>query len=105
MRAMPHELLIEDGRASMMYVGEEPWHGLGTKLDQPATAEEAIRAANLNWEVKKVPLVASSDGKSLDLPGKYATVRADKWGETTRFRPVSGSLPGTLWGRSASLAA
>ena len=43
---MAHELNIEDGRASMMYVGEVPWHGLGTRLEKaPKTAEEAIAAA------------------------------------------------------------
>jgi phage/plasmid-like protein (TIGR03299 family) len=64
----------------MMYVGEEPWHGLGTKLDKPATAAEAIKAANLDWRVIKAPLHASvNQGKQLiPLEDKYAIIREDK---------------------------
>ena len=50
---MAHNLLIQNGHASMFYINEVPWHGLGTKLDKPATAQEAIRAANLDWPVIK----------------------------------------------------
>ena len=53
---MAHELLIEDGKAAMFYVGEPPWHGLGQRLDQPATSAQAIKAAGLDWVVEKVPL-------------------------------------------------
>jgi phage/plasmid-like protein (TIGR03299 family) len=78
---MPHELFIEDGRAAMMYVGQEPWHRLGTKLDRPATAEEAIRAANLDWEVRKVPLYAVADGINRAVEDRFAIVPTDKWKE------------------------
>ena len=47
---MAHELNIENGQASMMYVGQVPWHGLGTRLESaPKTADEAVKAAGLDW--------------------------------------------------------
>ena len=58
---MSHNLLIQNGQASMFYINEVPWHGLGTKLDKPATAQAAIKAANLNWKVVKLPLFAGSN--------------------------------------------
>jgi len=76
---MAHEIWMDNGRASMMYVEEVPWHGLGTKLDKPATAQEAIKAANLDWEVEKQLLVAVG-GTAMQPIGKYAVVRKDLWG-------------------------
>jgi len=74
---MAHELhFTADRSASMMYVGEAPWHGLGTKLNKPATAAEAIKAANLDWNVCKHPIYL--DGASQPIRDKFATVRADK---------------------------
>ncbi|MDB6124677.1 MAG: phage/plasmid-related protein [Pedosphaera sp.] len=72
---MSHNLLIQNGEASMFYVEEVPWHGLGTKLDKPATAEEAITAAKLDWEVVKLPLYAGA--ARIKVPDRYAVVRKD----------------------------
>jgi len=36
---------------TMFYVNEVPWHGLGKKLTHAPTVEEAITAADLDWEV------------------------------------------------------
>jgi phage/plasmid-like protein (TIGR03299 family) len=76
---MAHELEIRNGRASMMYVGETPWHGLGTRLDRAATSAEAIQAAGLDWEVVKLPLTAR-EGSTIHLVDRYAVVRSDLWG-------------------------
>ena len=48
---MAHQLLDD----TMFYVGSTPWHQLGIPLDNPPTIEEAIKLANLDWEVTKVP--------------------------------------------------
>lgn len=66
---------MPDNVESMMYVVERPWHGKGTRLDKPATAEEAIVAAGLDWEVTLRPLFTDDGSK---VPGKYATVRSDR---------------------------
>ena len=80
---MAHELEIVNGQAQMAYVGELPWHGLGTKVEQDLTPAQFQEVAGLNWEVTKeklmtpsgtiVPnkeaLVRSSDGAILDVVG------------------------------------
>jgi len=72
---MGHNLNEVNGKASMMYVGEVPWHKLGTKLDKPATAREAIEAAGLGFMVDKIPLRTQTSERS--LPRHFATTRTD----------------------------
>ena len=71
---MPAEITNTNGRDEMFYTGKTPWHGLGTKLDGPATAAEAIAAASLDWTVDTVPVYL--DG-GVEISGKKAVVRAD----------------------------
>ena len=79
---MAHELNETNGKVSMMYYGEEPWHGLGQKLDKPATSWEAIEQAGLDFVVDKRPVFCDlgSDNGTMNMhhiPGKFATVRMD----------------------------
>src|SRR5437016_663386 len=91
---MAHELLIQNGKAAMMYVGAPPWHGLGRKLDHPpASAEEAITAAGLDWDVRLVPLYAAEGRHRLAVPDRFAIVPSDRWGQ--RHCPVFGEVNGT----------
>src|SRR3990167_10407189 len=67
---------INEGR--MMYYGEKPWHGIGKQLDHPATAEEAIKAAGLDYRVDQRELVAQVNGSFKPVPRKHITYRTDK---------------------------
>jgi phage/plasmid-like protein (TIGR03299 family) len=77
---MPHNIYIRDGRPAIFVTGEPAWHGLGTVLQRPATAAEAIQAANLNWTVSKQPVYAG-DGQRKLIPDYFAVVRDDTWKE------------------------
>ena len=47
---MSHEIEMIAGQAQMAYVGELPWHGLGTKVDQELTPDQFQKVAGLDWE-------------------------------------------------------
>lgn len=77
---MPHELsLTADGEAEMMYVGETPWHGLGTRLEREVTWAEAISAARLDYrvEAQKIFRQDPTTGTLFEYPNRFAIVRTD----------------------------
>lgn len=68
---MPHNI------GEMFYSGKRPWHELGTKLEQPATAEEAIQQGGLDWEVELIP-VATAENPPSPIRQRMAVVRRDR---------------------------
>jgi len=82
---MAHELNIEEGQASMMFVGEVPWHGLGTRLQKaPKTAEEAIKAARLEWEVGQKRVYGCEGQIFHEIEDRKAVVRLDHYRDPWR---------------------
>jgi phage/plasmid-like protein (TIGR03299 family) len=75
---MAHNISQRNGQAAVMVVSEPAWHRLGTVLNSPATAEQAIAAAHLDWEVVKQPLFAG-EAEQHHVPDYYAVVRGDDW--------------------------
>jgi phage/plasmid-like protein (TIGR03299 family) len=60
---MAHELEIVNGKANMIYVGNAPWHDLGTKVPETISTAEAIVASGLNWNVGLKELFTDSAEK------------------------------------------
>lgn len=53
---MAHEIDTSNGRNNMAFVGELPWHGLGTALKENSNLEDWVTAAGFNWEAKLSPV-------------------------------------------------
>lgn len=70
---MAHNLRMVDGKASMAYAGDIPWHGLGTQVPGLMTMEEVLTKAGLNYDVHKVALFTEAGVKA----PAYATVAGD----------------------------
>jgi len=67
---MSHELTITNGKAEMAYVGNEPWHGLGNKLEPNASIEQWIQAAGMDWQIRRgvVQFTPNSESWSYTVP-------------------------------------
>jgi len=63
---------------AMAYVGQQPWHNLGIKVEGEAMdAETAIKTTLMDWEVDTVPVYVMVDGTYRPIDNKYATMRMD----------------------------
>jgi hypothetical protein len=66
---------------SMMFTGQVPWHRLGQRLQDPATAQEAMTAAGLGWDVQLQPLYTGPE-RTIKIKDRFAVCRTDRLHET-----------------------
>jgi phage/plasmid-like protein (TIGR03299 family) len=72
---MSHNIAQINGRVSMAYNGQAPWHNLGVRLPNETSIEVALNSANLNWSVKTED-VYLSDGRK--APAQAVTRDIDR---------------------------
>ena len=76
---MSHEIYINlRGKASMAYVEDEPWHGLGQKLTQGASIETWTKEAGMDYTIFDTPVLFNgSDSKKHVHPTQKVLYRND----------------------------
>jgi len=84
---MAHKLDVSTGNYALAYVGETPWHGLGEKLSEGESIETWLKAARLEWELKRLPVQYLVDGKLRTMEGRFVLARSDT---NTALSVVSG---------------
>jgi phage/plasmid-like protein (TIGR03299 family) len=53
---MAHELAFVGNKASIAFVGELPWHGLGQRLTMGAPIETWVKESGLNYDILSAPV-------------------------------------------------
>lgn len=72
---MAHNLEIRNGKASIAFAGETPWHRLGQKIQSAFDAQTALTEAGLNFVVEKTPIAVADTGTVIE--NKFAVRRTD----------------------------
>lgn len=74
---MAHEIDMSNGRANMAYVGETPWHGLGSQLTEGASLDVWAKEAGMNYEILSGEMYFQAGKKMYAVPQKQALYRDD----------------------------
>lgn len=73
---------------TMLYVGETPWHGLGTHYEvAPTSAEEVIKGAKLGWEVAATPMKTDFHDRVMGYHAIYREDNAEVLGVVNKTHP------------------
>ena len=71
---MAHNINRKNGRDSIVYAGETPWHKLGQRLTEAFDSKTALEQGGLDFTVEKIGL-QTVDG--FPVPNRYAIRRTD----------------------------
>lgn len=74
---MAHMIDMTNGRANMAYVGETPWHGLGSELTRGADLDVWRVEAGLNWSVGRAQVAFKPEGKGIFVKGDSQVLYRD----------------------------
>lgn len=74
---MSHEIDMSNGRANMAFVGEVPWHGLGSKLTPGASFDVWKKEAGLDFHVERSGLTYFHAGRVREHPTRDTLLRDD----------------------------
>jgi len=79
---MPANLAEIDGRVSIAYLGQTPWHGLGTKITPEMARDVAAvrKAAGLDWQVSLAPMGYPSPAGWVTVKDTQAVLRSSAAG-------------------------
>ena len=54
---------------SMFYVRQAPWHGLGVRVEEAPSSQEALRLSGLDWQVIQQQITTVDGTPHSRLPG------------------------------------
>lgn len=91
LRTMAHNIDMTTGKPAIAYVGETPWHGMGTVMQPGQDIHSWAVAAGLDWQAVKVP-AGFQVGDEWKPSGRYSVIRDDTMQElgvfTDRYKIV-----------------
>src|SRR5436309_430074 len=79
---MAHNIEKRNGKDSIVYAGETPWHRLGTKMPAAFDAKTALKHGGLDFTVEKVG-IQTLDGAGIE--NRFALRRTDTKDVQTMF--------------------
>jgi phage/plasmid-like protein (TIGR03299 family) len=74
---MAHDIDFSTGTPAIAYVGERPWHGFGEKLDAGQSIEAWLKAARLEWQLKRLPVQYLVAGGLKTMDDRFVLMRDD----------------------------
>ena len=72
---MAHNINIRNGKASIAFAGETPWHRLGQKINEAFDARTALKESGMDFTVEKAP-ICLADSKVI-IKDRFAMRRTD----------------------------